>query len=109
MIEGDFRGFDSLVKELDLCNEIGRAFLVKSDCEKGLKVAHKLRFGGRLEESFKLLKKEVSIVEFCLCEALLDFRRDSQGNQVGCFFVLCFRISSAITGCLRVCLELLWT
>jgi hypothetical protein len=77
VIKGDFRGFDSLVKELDLCNKISRALLVKSDYKEGLKVAYKLRFSGRLEESFKLLKKEVSIVEFCLCEALLDFRRDS--------------------------------
>jgi hypothetical protein len=90
VIKGDFRGFDSLVKKLDLCNKIGRALVVKSDYKEGVKIAYKLRFGRRLEESFKLLKKEVSIVKFCLCEALLDFRRDSQGNQVGCFFVLCF-------------------
>jgi hypothetical protein len=69
-------GFDSLVKELDLGKEVDRGLIIELDHKESLDIAYKLCFGHRLKESLKLLKKKVSIVEFCLCEVLLDQRRD---------------------------------
>jgi hypothetical protein len=77
MIKDDLGGFDSLVKELNLGKEVDRGLIIKLDCKESLDIAHELRFGYRLKESLKLLKKKVSIIEFCFYEALLDQRRDS--------------------------------
>jgi hypothetical protein len=77
VIKDDLGGFDSLVKELDLGKEVDRGLIIELNRKESLDIAHELRFGCRLKESLKLLKKKVSIIEFCLCEALLDQRRDS--------------------------------